>query len=298
MSEIKKSGFTAIIGRPNVGKSTLLNAFIGEKIAIVSPKPQTTRNRITGVMNEGDTQVVFMDTPGIHKPRTALGDFMVKTARDTVTDVDLVLFVVEPEVKITKTEQDIIEGFKNDNIPVILVINKIDAVEKPVLLSVIAAYSSLYEFEDIIPVSAKRGEGIPLLKDEIIKRMPEGPQFFPDDQISDQPEKQIIAEIIREKLLLFLSEEVPHGTAVEIFTMEERENSDILDINANIYCEKDSHKGIIIGKKGATLKKIASAARVDIESFLGCKIFLQCWVKVKEDWRNNQNVMRNFGYNE
>lgn len=298
MSDVKKSGFVAIIGRPNVGKSTLLNALIGEKVAIVSPKPQTTRNRITGVLNTEDTQIIFMDTPGIHKPRTALGSFMVKSAKETIAEVDIILLVTEPDDRISKTETEIIERFKQQDIPVVLVINKIDTVEKMKILKVIDAYSKLYSFECIIPLSAKKGDGVNVLLDELMKRIPQGPQFFPDGQISDQPEKQIIAEIVREKLLLYLSEEVPHGTAVEVFTMTERDNSDVIDLNVNIYCEKDSHKGIIIGKQGAMLRKIATAARIDIERFLGCKIFLECWVKVKEDWRNNQYIMRNFGYSE
>ena len=293
----EKSAMITIAGRPNVGKSTLINALVGEKIAIVSHKPQTTRNRICGIVNRGGTQFVLLDTPGFHKPRTRLGSYMVDVVRESVADVDAVLLLVEPIAHLGPQEQGLIEQLRASEIPAILVTNKIDTVEKDALLEVIALYSAAYGFSAIVPISAKNREGLEELLDECEKFGVEGPHLFPDDMITDQPERQIAAEIIREKLLWCLEREVPHGTAVEIERFSEREN-DILDIDATIYCEKPSHKGIIIGKQGEMLKKISSMARTDCERFFGEKVFLQTWVKVKENWRDNARMIRNFGYDQ
>ena len=293
----EKSAMITIAGRPNVGKSTLINALVGEKIAIVSHKPQTTRNRICGIVNRGDTQFVLLDTPGFHKPRTRLGSYMVDVVRESVADVDAVLLLVEPIAHLGPQEQGLIEQLRASEIPAILVINKIDTVEKEALLEVIALYSDEYEFSAIVPISAKNREGLEELLDECEKFGVEGPHLFPDDMITDQPERQIAAEIIREKLLWCLEREVPHGTAVEIERFSARENG-ILDIDATIYCEKPSHKGIIIGKQGEMLKKISSMARTDCERFFGEKVFLQTWVKVKENWRDSARLIRNFGYDQ
>ena len=295
MSE--KSVMITIAGRPNVGKSTLINALVGEKIAIVSHKPQTTRNRICGIVNRGDTQLVLLDTPGFHKPRTRLGSYMVDVVRESVADVDAVLLLVEPIANLGPQEQGLIEQLREARIPAILVINKIDTVEKEALLEVIALYSAQYDFAAIVPISAKNREGLEELLDECEKFGVEGPHLFPDDMITDQPERQIAAEIIREKLLWCLEREVPHGTAVEIERFSERD-SGILDIDATIYCEKPSHKGIIIGKQGEMLKKISSMARTDCERFFGEKVYLQTWVKVKENWRDSARLIRNFGYDQ
>lgn len=291
-----KSAMITICGRPNVGKSTLTNALVGEKIAIVSDKPQTTRNRITAIVNRGETQFVLMDTPGFHKPRTRLGDYMVNVVKESVADVDAVLLLVEPVAAIGPQEEALIERFKNSGAPVILCINKIDSVDKARLLEVMALYSGAYEFEAIIPISAKNAEGLNELMDEMEKFAEEGPHFFPDDMITDQPERQICAELVREKLLICLSKEIPHGTAVEVTKFSERDNG-IIDLEVTIYCEKDSHKGIIIGKHGAMLKKIGELARTDIEAFMGTKVYLQTWVKVKENWRDSTVMLRNFGFN-
>ena len=285
-----------ICGRPNVGKSTLTNALVGEKVAIVSPKPQTTRNRITAIVERGETQFVLLDTPGIHKPRTKLGDYMVNVVRVSVADVDCVLMMVEPVASIGPQEEALIERLKETGSPAILVINKIDTVEKGRLLEVIALYSAAYDFDAVIPVSAKTGDGLNELLVELEKYAEEGPHFFPDDMITDQPERQICAELVREKLLRCLDKEIPHGTAVEVTRFSERDDG-IIDLEVTIYCEKDSHKGIIIGKKGAMLKKIGELARTDMEAFLGTKVFLQTWVKVKENWRDSMAQLRNFGYN-
>lgn len=293
--EIKKSGMIAIVGRPNVGKSTLINALAGEKIAIVSSKPQTTRNRICGVINRSDTQFVFMDTPGLHKPQSRLGEFMVKVVRESVTDVDAVLMLVPPVANIGKPEEALIARIEECEIPAILVINKIDTVEPADIFPVIEAYRIRFPFQAIIPVSAKTGDGVSLILDEAAGFVPEGPQLFPEDMISDQPERQMIAEIIREKMLQMLDREVPHGTAVEISKFSERDNG-IIDVSATIFCEKESHKGIIIGKRGAMLKKIGELARADIEDFMGTRVYLETWVKVKENWRDNNAMIRNFGY--
>ena len=295
--EIKKTAMITIAGRPNVGKSTLTNALVGEKIAIVSPKPQTTRNRICGVMNRGDTQYIFLDTPGLHKARTRLGDYMVKVVRESVADVDAVCLLVEPIANIGAPEQALIDRIREGNLPAVLVINKIDTVEKDVLLSVMAAYSAAYDFDAIIPISAQEQDGLDVLLEQLSKYASEGPQLFPDGMTTDQPERQIVAEIVREKLLRNLDKEIPHGTAIEVTKFSERD-SGIIDLHVTIYCEKASHKGIIIGKNGAMLKKISTHAREDIERFMGAKVYLETWVTVKENWRDNLNYVRSFGYDE
>ena len=292
-----KAAMITVCGRPNVGKSTLTNTLVGEKIAIVSNKPQTTRNRICAVVTKGDTQFVFMDTPGFHKPRTRLGDYMVNVVRESVADVDAVMLLVEPLPNIGKEEQELIARFKETGVPALLVINKIDTVQRAELLEVMAVYSAAYEFDAIIPISAKTGEGVDELLAELSKYAVDGPPLFPDGMISDQPEKQICAELVREKLLLCLDKEIPHGTAVEVTRFSERDDG-IIDMDVTIYCEKASHKGIIIGKKGAMLKKIGELARADIEAFMGTKVFLKTWVKVKENWRDSQAQLRNFGFTE
>ena len=292
-----KSAMITVCGRPNVGKSTLTNALVGEKIAIVSDKPQTTRNRISAIVNHGDTQFVIMDTPGFHKPRTRLGDYMVNVVRESVADVDCVMMLVEPIAAIGPQEQALLERLEQTGAPVLLIINKTDTVEKARLLEVMALYSAEFEFDAIIPVSAKTGDGLELLLTELEKYAVEGPHFFPEDMITDQPERQICAELVREKLLRCLDREIPHGTAVEVTKFSERE-SGIIDLEVTIYCEKESHKGIIIGKKGAMLKKIGELARADIEAFMGTKVFLQTWVKVKENWRDSMAQLRNFGFGE
>ena len=292
---MEKSAMITICGRPNVGKSTLTNALVGEKIAIVSDKPQTTRNRITAIVEHGETQLVLMDTPGFHKPRTRLGDYMVNVVSQSVADVDLVLLLVEPVAEIGKQEEGLIARLRETGAPAVLVINKIDTVERTRLLEVMALYSAVYDFDAIIPVSAKTGEGISELLDEMEKYAVEGPHLFPDDMITDQPERQICAELVREKLLKCLDKEIPHGTAVEVTRFSERDNG-IIDLEVTIYCEKDSHKGIIIGKKGAMLKRIGELARADIEEFMGTKVNLQTWVKVKENWRDSTLLLRNFGF--
>ena len=294
---IEKTAMIPIAGRPNVGKSTLLNALVGEKIAIVPNKPQTTRNRISAILNRGDTQFVFLDTPGFHKPRTKLGDYMVGVVNESVSDVDAVILIVEPIAGAGKQEEALIAQLHKQNAPALLVINKIDTVEKDTLLEVIASYQDLYPFDACIPISAKRRDGLQELLQELDRYAVPGPQLFPDDMITDQPERQIVAEIIREKMLWNLEREIPHGTAVEITKFSERDDG-VIEIDATIYCEKASHKGIIIGKQGAMLKKISTMARHDCERFLGAKIYLQTWVKVKENWRDNPNLIRNFGYHQ
>ncbi len=294
---MQKSAMITICGRPNAGKSTLTNALVGEKIAIVSDKPQTTRNRITAIVNRGDTQFVLLDTPGFHKPRTRLGDYMVNVVKESVADVDCVLLMVEPVAAIGPQEEALIERLKQTGAPALLLINKIDTVEKPRLLEVMALYSAAYDFDAILPISAKTGEGLEELMDELEKYASESPHFFPDDMITDQPERQICAELVREKLLRCLDKEIPHGTAIEVTKFSERENG-IIDLEVTIFCEKESHKGIIIGKKGAMLKKIGELARHDIEDFMGTRVNLQTWVKVKENWRDSMASLRNFGYTE
>ena len=292
-----KTAMITIAGRPNVGKSTLTNYLVGEKIAIVSNKPQTTRNRICGVVTAKDTQYVFVDTPGFHKPRTKLGDYMVNITKSSIADVDLTILVVEPIASIGPQEQGLIEQLQARKCPAILAINKIDTVEKDILLEVISVYSQAASFAAIIPISAKTGDGIDALLDECEKYAIESPFLFPEDTTTDQPERQVMAEIIREKILWCLDREIPHGTAVEITKFSERDNG-IIDIDATIYCEKASHKGIIIGKGGEMLKKISSMARTDCEKFMGTRVFLTTWVKYKENWRDNDFLVRNFGYRE
>lgn len=292
---ISKTAMITICGRPNVGKSTLTNALAGEKIAIVSNKPQTTRNRITAVCQRGETQFVFLDTPGFHKPRTRLGDYMVNVVRQSVADVDAVVLVVEPVASLGPQERELIASIKAASCPAVLAINKLDTVEPEKLLAVIALYSEAYAFNAIVPISAKTGDGVEELLKELDKFAVESPALFPEGVTTDQPEKQVCAELIREKLLLNLEREVPHGTAVEITRFSERDDG-IIDLEATIYCEKASHKGIIIGKHGAMLKKIGEDARKDIEEFMGTKVFLQTWVKVKEKWRDSNSLLRNFGY--
>ena len=292
-----KTAMITIAGRPNVGKSTLTNYLVGEKIAIVSNKPQTTRNRICGIVTKGDTQFVFVDTPGYHRARTTLGDYMVNVARESIADVDLTILVVEPVANIGPQEEGLLEKIKGSNCPAVLAINKIDTVEKEALLEVIAVYSQAAEFKAIIPISAKTGDGVDALLAECQKYAVESPFLFDEDLTTDQPERQVMAEIIREKILWNLDREIPHGTAVEITRFSERD-SGIIDIDATIYCEKASHKGIIIGKQGAMLKKISTQARSDCEKFMGTKVYLTTWVKVKENWRDSDFLVRNFGYSE
>lgn len=292
-----KTAMITIAGRPNVGKSTLTNYLVGEKIAIVSNKPQTTRNRICGIVTHDRTQFVFVDTPGFHRPRTKLGDYMVNVARSSIADVDLTVLVVEPIASIGPQEEGLLEQVKNHKCPVILAINKIDTVEKDKLLEVIDVYAKAAEFSAIIPICAKNGDGINALLTECEKYAVDGPFLFPEDSTTDQPERQVMAEIIREKLLWCLEREIPHGTAVEITKFSERDNG-IIDLDATIYCEKASHKGIIIGKNGAMLKKISTMAREDCEKFMGTRVFLTTWVKHKENWRDSDFLVRNFGYSE
>ena len=292
-----KSAMITVCGRPNAGKSTLTNALVGEKVAIVSPKPQTTRNRITAIVEHGDTQFVLLDTPGFHKPKTRLGDYMVNVVRESVADVDCVLLMVEPLPSVGPQEEALIERIKQSGAPAILLINKIDTVDKAKLLEVMAVYSQAYDFDAILPVSAKTGDGLKELLTELEKYAVEGPHLFPDDMITDQPERQICAELVREKLLKCLDKEIPHGTAVEVTKFSERDNG-IIDLEVTIFCEKDSHKGIIIGKGGAMLKKIGELARKDIEEFMGTKVNLQTWVKVRENWRDSMASLRNFGFTE
>ena len=294
---ISKTAMITICGRPNVGKSTLANALAGEKIAIVSNKPQTTRNRITAVCQRGETQFVFLDTPGFHKPRTRLGDYMVNVVRQSVADVDAVVLVVEPVASIGPQERELIASIKAADCPAVLAINKLDTVEPEKLLAVIALYSEAYAFRAVVPISARTGDGVEELLKELDTFAVESPALFPEGVTTDQPEKQVCAELIREKLLLNLEREVPHGTAVEITRFSERDDG-IIDLEATIYCEKASHKGIIIGKHGAMLKKIGEDARKDIEEFMGTKVFLQTWVKVKEKWRDSNSLLRNFGYTD
>ena len=295
--KITKTAVVSVVGRPNVGKSTLTNKLVGQKVAIVSSKPQTTRTRITGLLNKNGTQYVFLDTPGLHKPRTQLGDYMCKVVTDTVSEVDAAMLVVEPIANIGPAEESLIAQIKAHHMPAVLVINKIDTVKKEELLSVIATYAAAHEFEAVVPISARTGEGLDDLLGELSKYAIEGPQLFPEDMVSDQPERQLVAEIIREKMLRLLDREVPHGVAVGIERWHEREDG-LVEINAVIYCEKASHKGIIIGKQGAMLREIGKQARGDIERMLDAKVYLELWVKVKEGWRNNQYQMRNFGYEE
>ena len=291
-----KSGFVTLIGRPNVGKSTLMNYLIGQKIAITSNKPQTTRNRIQTVLTTEKGQIVFVDTPGIHKAKNKLGEYMVNVAERTLNEVDVVLWLVEPTTFIGAGEQHIVQQLKKVNTPVVLVINKVDSVKKEDVLPCIAKYSEIFDFADIVPVSARTGDNTEELLKVIMKYLPYGPQFYDEDTVTDQPERQIVAEIIREKALHCLNEEIPHGIAVSIEKMKARKK--VMDIEATIICERDSHKGIIIGKHGDMLKKISSLARTDCEKFMGTKVYLTTWVKVKENWRDSDFLVRNFGYKD
>ena len=293
-----KSGYVGIIGRPNVGKSTLLNKLIGQKIAIISPKPQTTRGKILAIMTDDDSQVVFLDTPGFHKPKNKLGENMIKAVSETIADVDVLLMVVEPTSSVTNNEAEILE--KTGDIPTVLIINKADTVKRDELLPVIDFYSKYKDFADIVPVSAKNGLGINELKTVIKSHLMEGPMFYPEDMVTDQQEKEIVAEIIREKMLRLLDKEVPHGTAVEIIKMKYNGDDEkpTYSISANIYCEKASHKGIIIGAGGNMLKRIGTSARIECEKLLDSKVFLELWVKVKEDWRNSNSLMKELGLTE
>ena len=296
MAKKFKSGFVTLIGRPNVGKSTLMNMLIGEKISIISSKPQTTRNKIQTILTTDNAQVVFIDTPGLHTAKSKLGEYMVKSAETTMNDVDLVLYLIEPFEKIKDSDKAILDRLKNVTTPVFLVINKIDTINKEELFKVISSYKEVYDFKEIIPISALKQQNKKDLLKHIEKYLPEGPKYFPEDMITDQPEKQIVSEIIREKALYLLQEEIPHGIAVEITSMKKRKEKDIYDIDATIYCERDSHKGIIIGKQGSMLKKIGTNARKDIQRFLGTSINLQLWIKVKKGWRDNDFLLKNFGY--
>ncbi len=298
MNTNDKSAFIAIVGRPNVGKSSILNRLLGTKIAIVSSKPQTTRNRITGVLTEGEYQLVFFDTPGMHKPKNSLGKYMVRSVNESIGGVDCCMLVVEADKSPVQTELDFIDKFKALGMPAILVINKIDMIkDKEILMKQILEYSKLYDFEAIVPVSASDGNGMNELLEELKNQASEGGHFFEDDTLTDQPERVIASEIIREKILRLCNAEIPHGTAVVIEKMKTRENG-ILDIDATIFCEKESHKRILIGKNGAMLKKISTFARQDMERFFDCKVFLQVWIKVKEDWRNRAQLLQNFGFDE
>ncbi len=291
-----KTGFIAIVGRPNVGKSTLLNHILGEKVAIVSKRPQTTRNRITGIHTVGEDQYVFLDTPGIHNPRTKLGDYMVKSTNSALGEADAVILVVEPRESVGEIEAAVIERIKGMGIGAILAINKIDAVTPANVAKTIAAYSEAFDFDAVVPMAAKNGKNVPVLLEECKRYLSESPWFFPDDIVTDQPERQIVAEIIREKLLRLLNEEIPHGTAVVIEAFEE--SAKLIKIRAEIFCERDSHKRIILGKQGSMLKTVGTYAREDLEKFFGVKVFLDLWVKVKEKWRDSEFQLSNFGYNK
>lgn len=291
-----KTLFTAIVGCPNVGKSSLLNRILGSKVAIVTKKPQTTRTKITGVLTKGETQFVFTDTPGYHRPKNLLGQKMIRQIGEGIGGMDACLFVTEPEGEIKDTEAELLDRLKKEKAPIVLAINKTDTVkDKEELMKKIIKLTSVYEFEAVIPVSAKTGENVDVIIDELEKLAFESPHFFPDDTLTDQPERVIAAEIIREKMLLLLDKEVPHGVAVSIEKMRDRPQSDLMDVEATVYCEKETHKGIIIGKKGEMLKRISTRARQDMESFFGCRVNLQCWVKVREDWRNREGLIHNFG---
>ncbi len=295
---ITKSAMITLCGRPNVGKSTLTNALVGEKIAIVSNKPQTTRNRICGVVNRDNTQFVFLDTPGFHKSRNRLGDYMVKVARESIADVDAVVLLVEPTARVGIPEQELLRRIQEAGLPAVLCINKIDTLpDKEALLAVIAAYTAAHDFDAVVPLSALKRDGVGELMDELSKYAAEGPQLFPDGMVTDQPDRQVVGEIVREKLLRNLDQEIPHGAAVEITRFAERDD-EVIEVEATIYCEKKSHKGIIIGHEGAMLKKIGAEARRDIERFMGARVYLQTWVKVRENWRDSMRDIRSFGYDD
>lgn len=298
MNKDFKSGFVSIIGRPNVGKSTLMNALVGEKIAITANRPQTTRNSIKTILTKQDCQIVFVDTPGIHKPSTKLGEYMVKSAYASLKDIDLLLFLTEPGKNMLKKDEEILSDIKKAGVKTILVINKTDTVKKEELLKTIDEYSKEVDFAEVVPISALKEDNLDTLLKCITDLLPEGPMYFPEDMVTDLTERQIVGEIVREKCLYLLKEEIPHGVAVEVTAMKKRENKDFYDIDANIYCEKESHKGIIIGKKGAMLKNIGSTARYAIEKFLGCQINLKLWVKTKKDWKDNDFLLKSFGYDK
>lgn len=298
MEKEYKSGFVALIGRPNVGKSTLMNQIIGQKIAITSKKPQTTRNKIQTVYTCDEGQIVFLDTPGIHKAKNKLGEYMVNVAEKTLKEVDLIMWLVEPDTFIGAGEQHIAEQLKDIQVPVILVINKTDTVKQEEVLTFIDAYRKILEFDEIIPASALRGKNVDTIVEQIFKYLPEGPMYYDEDTVTDQPMRQIVAELIREKALHALDEEIPHGIAVTIERMKKRRHKDIYDIEATIVCERDSHKGIIIGKQGSMLKKIGTNARYEIEQQLDTKVNLQIWVKVRKDWRDSELLMKNYGYKQ
>ena len=291
-----KTAFIAIVGCPNVGKSSILNRLLGHKVAIVSNKPQTTRTKIVGVLTEEEIQLVFTDTPGYHRPRNKLGEKMIKAVGDSISGVDACLLVVEPEGELREAEKELLEKFKKEKMPVILAINKVDMLEeKDRLMERILFFSRLYDFDAVVPVSASQGDNMKELKDELKKLSFPSIHFFPEDTLTDQPERVIAGEIIREKILRNMEKEIPHGIAVSIEKMKERETGDMVDIEAVIYCEKESHKGMVIGKKGAMLKRVSTQARMDMEKFFSCRINLQCWVKVKEGWRNREGLIHNFG---
>lgn len=294
---VRRSGFIALLGRPNAGKSTLLNTLVGQKVAIVSPKPQTTRSRIMGVLTEGGCQMIFLDTPGVHRARTRLGDYMNETVTRTINDVDVAVLVIDATARPHQNEDELAEELKKKNIPAILAFNKTDLLtDQSVLLSRVAALTRIYSFAAVVPLSALKGDNVDLLKNEIRALLPEGPAFFPEDTLTDQPERVLVSELIREKLLYALSDELPHGIGVVVERMKERETGDIIDIDATIFCEKDSHKGMVIGKQGSVLKKVGMLARQEIETFLDCKVNLKLWVKVKSDWRNREGALHEMGY--
>ncbi len=298
MENSTRYAFASIVGKPNAGKSSLLNALIGEKIAIISKKPQTTRTKITGVLTTGITQFVFIDTPGLHKAKNKLSEYMLKQIDESFSDIDVAVLVTDMADEIFKSEIELIENFKSKHIPAILVINKIDTVKnKEKIAQRIKSFSDLFEFSAVVPMSILENDGVDILLKELENHSFEGPHFFPDDTLTDQPERVIVAEIIREKILNLMLDEIPHGIAVTIDSMKERENSDIMDINATIICERQSHKGMIIGKGGKMLKEIGSLSRAEIESFLNIKVFLNCWVKVSEDWRKKEKIIKDFGFN-
>lgn len=294
MKQNFKSGFAAVIGRPNVGKSTLMNRLVGQKIAIMSDKPQTTRNRLLGIRTSADSQIIFVDTPGLHKPRTRLGEYMVDVADNSAKDADLILYVSDASVPLAKAEEEIIQNLGKYGLPCILLLNKVDLCNKEGLLPTIDAYQKLYPFESIIPISARKENGLELVGAEIEKYLPEGPAFYPEEMVTDMTEREIAAEVVREKMLRLLDKEVPHGVAIEVAVFKEKEN--VNEIGVNIYCEKESHKGIIIGKQGEMLKRIGRNARLELEDMMKKKVYLELWVKVKNDWRNNNHLIRDFGF--
>lgn len=291
-----RSGYVTIIGRPNVGKSTLINSIMGEKLLITSNKPQTTRNTIQAILTKEDFQIVFMDTPGLHKPKHKLGEYMVKVAQSTISQVDVILFVTTPDEDLNIADKHILEQIKNTKAVKLLVINKVDTVSKERLIKTIETYTQYYNFDEVVPISALKSKNVDELIKVVVGKLPYGPKYFPDDMITDQPEKFVVAEIIREKILHNLKEEIPHGTAVEVVTMKNDNEKDIININATIYCEKDSHKSIIIGKNGQMLKRIGQSARQELEMFLGSHVYLDLWVKVRKDWRDSDAVLKSLGY--